>query len=141
MSLAASPVKLILDTDMGGGPCKDVDDVGTLCMLNALQDRGEVELQAIMLDTRSSAGAGAISVLQHWYGRDGIPIGVVDPDAPSNIYSHSYVYQLRNDWEAPIRSSAGLPRAVDLYRRILGAADDKSIAISSVGVLTNLEHL
>ena len=63
-------VKLILDTDsarsfgksnaamqtcdlslrkrvriaVGGGPCQDVDDVGTLCMLNALADAGEVML-------------------------------------------------------------------------------------------------
>jgi hypothetical protein len=137
----AVPVKLILDTDMGGGPCQDVDDAGTLCMLNVLQDRGEVELQAIMLDTLPPAGAGAISVLQHWFGRDSVPIGVMRPDASPNIVAHPYVDQLVHGWEAPIKSSVGLPRAVDLYRRILGGADDKSIAIASVGVLTNLEHL
>lgn len=140
-AIAARPVKLILDTDMGGGPCKDVDDVGTLCMLNALAEKGEVELLAIMLNTRPPACAGAISVLQHWYGRDDVPIGVLDPGAPSSYVAHSYVHQLRNSWMSPIKSSAGLPHAVDLYRRILGAAEDASVAVASVGVLTNLALL
>ena len=61
-ALPAAPVRLILDTDMGGGPCQDVDDVGTLCMLHALADNGEAELLAVVLDTVYRQGAGAVSV-------------------------------------------------------------------------------
>ena len=39
---SAAPVKLILDTDMGGGACRDVDDVVALCTLHAMMDNGEV---------------------------------------------------------------------------------------------------
>ena len=39
---AASPVKLIIDTDIGGGGCNDVDDVVAVSMANALMDNGEV---------------------------------------------------------------------------------------------------
>ena len=42
--MSGSPVKVIFDTDMGGGGCQDVDDVGTLFVLNALVDNGEAEL-------------------------------------------------------------------------------------------------
>ena len=49
MSAPRAATKLILDTDFGAGACNDVDDVGTLCMLNALADRDEVELLAIVL--------------------------------------------------------------------------------------------
>ena len=31
LARAAAPVRLILDTDMGGGACRDVDDVVALC--------------------------------------------------------------------------------------------------------------
>ena len=31
LARVAAPVKLILDTDMGGGACRDVDDVVALC--------------------------------------------------------------------------------------------------------------
>ena len=32
----AAPVPLIIDTDIGGGGCKDVDDVAAVCMAHAL---------------------------------------------------------------------------------------------------------
>ena len=38
----ATPVKLIIDTDIGGGGCNDVDDVVAVCIANALTDNGEV---------------------------------------------------------------------------------------------------
>ena len=75
LARAAAPVKLILDTDMGGGACRDVDDVVALCTLHAMMDNGEVELLAVLQDTLPPLCAGAISVINHWYGRDGIPIG------------------------------------------------------------------
>ena len=58
-------VGVILDTDMGAGLCTDVDDVATLCMLNALADNGEVTLLAVVLSTLSPRSVGVISVIQH----------------------------------------------------------------------------
>ena len=39
---SGAPVRLILYTDMGGGACRDVDDVVALCTLHAMMDNGEV---------------------------------------------------------------------------------------------------
>eukprot|EP01051_Picozoa_sp_SAG22_P010248 SAG22_NODE_910_length_6547_cov_2.044975_2_plen_109_part_00 len=69
------PVKLIIDTDIGGGGCNDVDDVVAVCIANALHDNGEAELLAVVQNTAPLKCAGAISVLNHFYGRDDIPIG------------------------------------------------------------------
>ena len=60
---------------MGGGACRDVDDVVALCTLHALEDNGEVELLAVVHDTAPPPCAGVISAINHWYGRDDIPIG------------------------------------------------------------------
>ena len=70
---------------MGAGGCQDADDVGTLCAANAMADTGEIELLAIVLNTKPDASALAISalaisalaisVLRRYYGRDAIPIG------------------------------------------------------------------
>ena len=68
---ARSPTQLIIDTDMG----IDVDDVGALCVAHALQALGEANILAVLHDTASPNGAGAISVINHYYGRDAIPIG------------------------------------------------------------------
>jgi hypothetical protein len=47
---------------------QDVDDVGALCMAHALADNGEAELVAVVQDTSPIHLAGAISVLNHYYG-------------------------------------------------------------------------
>ena len=57
----ATPMPLIVDTDIGGGSCRDVDDVGAVCMANALADNGEVELLAVVVNTRPVQGVGAVS--------------------------------------------------------------------------------
>ena len=67
----ADQVKLIIDTDMGF----DVDDVGSICIANALQDLGEVDILAIVHDTGFKLGVGAISSINNWYGHDDIPLG------------------------------------------------------------------
>jgi hypothetical protein len=66
----SAPVKLIIDTDMG----MDVDDVGSICIANALQDLGEAEILAIVHDTGFRLGVGPISSINNWYGHD-IPLG------------------------------------------------------------------
>ena len=81
----ASPaaVPLILDTDMGGGGCRDVDDVAALCMLHALVDNGEVDLLAVVVDTSPPSVPGAVSIINHYYGHDDIPIGSYQGDGLS----------------------------------------------------------
>ena len=53
---SGAPVRLILDTDMGGGACRDVDDVVALCTLHAMMDNGEVESPT---RTRASGVSGS----------------------------------------------------------------------------------
>ena len=62
---------LIIDTDMS----TDCDDVGAVCVANALADNGEVNLLAVVHNTGLPEGAGAISVLNTYYGRQ-----VIDPE-------------------------------------------------------------
>ena len=69
---STDPIKMIIDTDMGF----DVDDVGALCLANALQDQGEVEVLAVLHDTGFKSGIGAVSSINHFYGRDEIPLAV-----------------------------------------------------------------
>ena len=70
-SKSNSPVQLIIDTDMDF----DVDDVGAVCVANAMADRGEAELLAVVHDMGYPRGVAAPSVLNHYYGRDSVPLG------------------------------------------------------------------
>lgn len=152
-----APVKLIFDTDMGGGSCCDVDDVGTLCMINALADNGEVELLAVVVNTLPPQCPGAVSVINHFYGRDDVPIGALKEGYTSRNM-HGYVWHLIQHWESPIVTWAtgqpwvqgdplptvdldALPDSLTVYRRTLADQPDHSVVISSVGMLTNLANL
>ena len=148
---ASPPVKLIIDTDMS----TDVDDVAAVCIAHALADAGEVELAAIVHNTGLAQGAGAISVINHYYGRDDVPIGAFRSTTfatPANRSSCThggnpqwcagpYVLPLLAKFPSPIRNSTQVPTGVDVYRKVLAAADDHSITISSIGFMSNLAGL
>lgn len=142
-----SPLPLIVDTDMGGGGCNDVDDVVALSMTNALVDTGEVDLLAVVLDTAPFHSAGVISVINHYYGRDldEVPIGAYNTSTFNATLEMQdplpYVDQLVNEFPSPIKNSTQAEDAVVVYRRALAAADDHSVAISSIGIHTNLAAL
>lgn len=82
LALAAPPVKLIIDTDIGGGGCNDVDDVVAVCIGHALEQKGDAELLAIVQNTAPIECAGAISVLNTWYHREDLPIGAYNIHTP-----------------------------------------------------------
>lgn len=149
-------VPLIIDTDIGGGSCRDVDDVGAICMAHALADNGEVDLLAIIQNSRPLQSTGVISVLNHFYGRDQVLIGAFKH--PSSFYSESksgakrgiqylrpwdqpgvppdplpYVVDLVANWPSPFKNSSQVDSAVSVYRRVLAAQPDSSVVISSIG--------
>src|SRR5712692_4308573 len=71
--LWAAHVRLIFDTDMGN----DVDDAVALAMIHALESRGEAKLLAVTVTKDNRWAAPFIDVMNTFYGRGGIPIGVV----------------------------------------------------------------
>ena len=111
-------------------------------MTNALVDNGEAQLLAVVQNTSPKGGAGVISVLNHYYGRDSVPIGAykgtdLSPEAPFL----SYVTDLVAHWPSPIKNTTQVPDSVDVYRSVLAAQPDHSVVISSIGILTNLAAL
>ena len=44
---------LIIDTDIGGGGCNDVDDVGALCAALEMERLGEIKIAAIVQSPRA----------------------------------------------------------------------------------------
>jgi uncharacterized Ntn-hydrolase superfamily protein/inosine-uridine nucleoside N-ribohydrolase len=136
-------VRLIFDTDMGN----DIDDALALGVIHALQSRGECELLAVTLSKDNEFAAPFVNLVNTFYGRGQIPIGVVrggkTPEdnkyirLPSEAVSENgrqrYPHQLRNGKDAP--------EAVGLLRKTLAAQPDASVAIAVVGFSTNLARL
>ena len=141
LGVARAPVKLIIDTDIGGGGCRDVDDVAAICMANALADRGEAELLAVVVNTRPPACPGVVSVLNHYYGRDGVNIGAFKGTNLTKRKTKEFVHKLVRTFPSPVKNASQVPDAVEVYRTVLAAAPDRSVTISSIGLLTNLRAL
>lgn len=132
---AAGPVSIILDTDIE----EDVDDVGTVAMLHALQTRGEARVLAMMVNTSGEWGAPALDALNTFYDRPSLPIGTLKPTTTGtrSVFNQTLAAQYPND----LRTGFNAPDAVVLYRQVLAREPDASVTIASVGLLTNLRNL
>lgn len=136
-ALTAEPVRLIFDTDMGN----DIDDALALAVIHAFESRGEAKLLAVTLTKDNKDAAPYVDLVNHFYGRPDIPVGVVrdgktPKDAPMiavPVANPAYPRRLKNYKDAP--------EAVALITRILKEQPDHSVTIVQVGFFTNLARL
>ena len=138
-SFAASPVRVILDTDMSG----DCDDAGALAVLHALADRGECEILATIINRKdlANASAAAVSAVNAWYGRAAIPIGT-DKAGPTALQRTSpFTPALRDGFPHDAKPDDEMPDALDISRTVLAAQPDGSVTICGVGAFSNLAEL
>ena len=135
-------VRLIYDTDMGN----DVDDAMALAVIHALQDRGECRLLAVTVSKDNFYAAAYSDLLNHYYGRPGIPIGVVrNGPTPEDGRYVRQVCEARD--QGRLRYARSLKRpgyveeATPLLRRTLAGQPDHSVVMIQVGFSTNLARL
>lgn len=126
--------KIIFDTDFGG----DADDLGALAMLNHFQNKGEVELRAIMCWNLEKYAVSAIDAVNTYYGNPNIPIGLRQGEQHITDWNHSKAIADHLEHDA---SFENVPEATQLYRKLLGESDDKSLVIVTVGPLMNIKKL
>jgi inosine-uridine nucleoside N-ribohydrolase len=140
---AAEPVRLIFDTDMGN----DVDDALALAVIHALQTRGEARLLAVTVTKDNKFAAPFIDLVDTFYGRSDIPIGVVkNGPTPKDSPMIRVPAERRNPeggFLYPHRITDGIsaPDAVAVLRKALAAEKDASVVIVQVGFSTNLARL
>ena len=136
------PMRLIFETDMGN----DIDDALALGVIHALESRGECKLLAVTINKDNAFAAPFVELVNTFYGRGEIPIGVVrGGKTPEDGRYVRQVCELR-DGERPryprrLKSGAEAPEAVELLRKTLAAQPDGAVTIVSVGFSTNLARL
>lgn len=136
-------IRLIFDTDMGN----DIDDALALGVIHALQSRGECELLAVTLSKDNEFAAPYVDLVNTFYGRGAIPIGVVKggktPEDSKYIRlpSEAVDEQGKQRYPHALRSGKNAPEAVGVIRKVLAAQPDASVVIVVVGFSTNLARL
>jgi len=131
---------VIFDTDITG----DVDDVLALAMLHSLSDRGACELLAVTISKKNELAAPFVDAVNTFYGRPDLPIGI-NPEAPHRDSKYLHLVNEKDGdafrYPHDIGVTAEPEEALPLLRRVLGEAEDRSVAIIQVGLATNLAAL
>lgn len=140
---AQSPPNIIFDTDMGN----DIDDALALAMLHAFESRHEANLIAVTVTKDNQWAAPYIDLVNTFYGRPEIPIGMVrngkTPESSPMIQVPSERRRADGSLVYPRRILDGsqAPEAVSLLRQTLAKQADGSVVIVQVGFSTNLARL
>jgi inosine-uridine nucleoside N-ribohydrolase len=138
----AQPSKIIFDTDFA----LDVDDAGSLAMLNTFINRHECELLGIVVSSALESYDGkwavpAIDAINQWYGHSTIPIGIYKGTNPIKDDSSHYTKQVQSVFPHSFKPGDPILAGYKLYRKILSSQPDNSVKILTVGFLNNLQDL
>ena len=136
-SQPASPVKIILDTDIG----PDFDDVGAVAVLHAMADSGKAEILGIMACNKDDLVVPTIEVFNTYFGRPTIPVGATRSVGVTIGATQHWPDSIVSRYPHLTASTALAPDAVTLYRKLLAAQPDGSVTIASIGFITNLSNL
>ncbi|MDP2997698.1 MAG: nucleoside hydrolase [Bryobacterales bacterium] len=143
LTAAAEPVPVIFDTDMGN----DIDDALALAVLHALESRGEAKILGVTITKDNRWAAPYVDLVNTFYGRGGIPVGMVrDGKTPKDSRMIQVPAERTRPDGAPvyprrIQSSSQASEAVSVLRRLLGGQPDVSVVLVQVGFSTNLARL
>lgn len=133
-------LNLFVDTDIGGF----VDDQTAFAVVHGLVARNETNLLATVANTRYEGIVMNIDVMNTFFGhREGIPLGIThDPKAfAAPQGSQKWTEYGRKHFPSVQRQNVEAEDAVEIYRRVLGAAANHSVTILSLGHFRNLENL
>jgi inosine-uridine nucleoside N-ribohydrolase len=133
----SQPVKIIFDTDFG----PDYDDVGALAFLHAMADSGKAEILATVSSNQHELVAPCINIMNTYFNRPDLPIGSPKSQGVNLGAWQHWPDTLVARYPHTVKSTAEVPDAVSVYRKILNAQPDTSVTIVTVGFMTNLADL
>jgi inosine-uridine nucleoside N-ribohydrolase len=137
-SFAADPVPLIFDTDIGN----DVDDALALAIIHSFQSRGEAKLLAVTITKDNRYAAPYIDIVDTFYKRPDIPIGMVrNGKTPEDSNMIRVPVERKDVYPRRLADSSAAPDAQEVLRKALTSAADGSVVIAQVGFSTNLARL
>jgi pyrimidine-specific ribonucleoside hydrolase len=132
-----NPVKIIFDTDLG----PDYDDVGALAFLHAMADSGKAEILATVASNKHKLVAPSISVINYYFGRPDLEIGVPKSDGVNLGSNQHWADSIVAKYPHKILDTLVWEDALAVYRKALSYQPDNSVTIVTVGFLTNLNNL
>ena len=137
------PVRIIFDTDMGN----DVDDAIALATLHAFETRGEARILAVTITKDNHWAAPFVDLLNTYYGRPGIPLGMVRNGVTPEDGNYTAVVAGKQRpggallYPRKVTPESAVPDAHNVLRQTLEEQPDSSVVIVQTGFSTNLARL
>jgi len=119
----------------------DYDDVGAIAMLHAYADSGYFKILATVASTNYEGVAGVLNVINTYFNRPDIPIGVPHKNGMNIRDFQHWSDSLLANYPHAIKKNADVEDAVQVYRRVLSQQPNNSVTIITVGFFTNLAAL
>lgn len=138
-----SPIPILFDTDIGN----DIDDAIALAILHSLESLNEAKLLAVTITKENRCAAPYVELVNTFYGRPDIPVGVVHngvtPQDSPMICVPSERRNSDNSFVYPHKLVDGLkaPDAIEVLRNALLQEEDGSVVMVQVGSSTNYARL
>src|SRR6188508_3760099 len=131
------PFPVIFDSDMG----PDYDDVGAIALLHAFADSGYIKILATVASTKYEGVAAVFNVLNTYFKRPSLLIGVPGSKALDLKDSQHWTDSLLLNYPHKIKKNDEVLSAIEVYRKSLASQPNGSVTIITVGFLTNLADL
>jgi len=119
----------------------DYDDVGAIAMLHAYADSGYFKILATIASTNYEGVAGVFNVINTYFNRPDIPIGVPHKNGMNIRDFQHWSDTLLANYPHAIKKNADVEDAVQVYRKVLSQQQNNSVTIITVGFFTNLAAL
>ena len=137
------PIPMILDTDFGS--C--TDDLFAIVMLYHYIEDGLVDLKGVIVDREGDRNAVLVDVFNRFYGHPDIPIALEHNGVknPYDFIPYSKLVEFRNPDGSYLYprniDPSKLPEGYKFYRKLLSEADDHSVVVVAIGMMTCLSQL
>jgi hypothetical protein len=127
---------VIIDTDLS----RWWDDASAIGVANVLQQRDALRILGVVSDVPNAIAVAALDAIDTAYGHGDVPLGAV-AGSGRDSFPHGYTDELVRRLPHSVETSADVPGAVALYRRLLAREPDRSVTVVSLGGYTNLAGL
>ncbi|MEJ0033984.1 MAG: nucleoside hydrolase [Bacteroidota bacterium] len=136
-TISFAQVPVIFDTDIA----PDFDDVGAMALLHAFADKGEAKILATISCNTFETTVPTLSVLNDYFKRSDIPIGITQGDFPNKACNEKWAEFINAKYPHKLKTNADAEDALALYRKVLMSQPDNSVTIVTVGFFTNVANL
>jgi len=141
LPVAFGRVQLLIDTDLGF----DVDDAGALAVGHHLSSLGLADIIGVVHNTGFVKGIGGVDVIATFYNQTSREVGAYTGpwggSGDAQNAQDSYTSMLESTYDSDIKTYNDVQSGIDAYRKALGAAEDNSVTVASIGELTNLRDV